>query len=103
MWIAYAFGSAIFAGLTGILAKLGMRNIDSHLATAIRTIVALFFSWLCYYRALQMGDVSIVVPIDKLSILVTILFSYIVFQETLSKKEWLGLALLVGGTLLLLL
>ena len=136
-WLLYACGSAVFASLTAILGKVGVQNINSNLGTAIRTIVVLIMawvivcmqgkqkeiknidkkdgcflllsgiatgaSWLCYYRALQMGDVSIVVPIDKLSILVTILFSYIVFQETLSKKEWLGLALLVGGTLLLLL
>ena len=59
-------------------------------------------SWLCYYKALQDGPASVVVPIDKLSILVTILFSYIVFHEKLSKKAFLGLVLTVGGTLLML-
>ena len=60
-------------------------------------------SWLCYYKALQDGPASVVAPIDKLSILVTILFSYLVFHEKLSKKSALGLAVLVGGTLLMLL
>ena len=60
-------------------------------------------SWLCYYKALQDGPASVVAPIDKLSILVTILFSYLVFHEKLSKKSALGLAILVGGTLLMLL
>ena len=137
MWILYAFGSALFAGLTAVLAKCGIRKTDSTVATAIRTIVVLLFSWLmvfivgsqsqlssldgrtlpflvlsglatgaswlCYYKALQDGPASVVAPIDKLSILVTILFSYLVFHEKLSKKSALGLAVLVGGTLLMLL
>ena len=137
MWILYAFGSALFAGLTAVLAKCGIRKTDSTVATAIRTIVVLIFSWLmvfivgsqsqlsqidgktllflvlsglatgaswlCYYKALQDGPASVVAPIDKLSILITILFSYLVFHEKLSKKSALGLAVLVGGTLLMLL
>ena len=137
MWILYAFGSALFAGLTAVLAKCGIRKTDSMVATAIRTIIVLLFSWLmvfivgsqsqlssldgrtllflvlsglatgaswlCYYKALQEGPASVVAPIDKLSILVTILFSYLVFHEKLSKKSALGLAVLVGGTLLMLL
>ena len=137
MWILYAFGSALFAGLTAVLAKCGIRKTDSTVATAIRTIVVLIFSWLmvfivgsqsqlssldgktllflvlsglatgaswlCYYKALQDGPASVVAPIDKLSILITILFSYLVFHEKLSKKSALGLAILVGGTLLMLL
>ena len=137
MWILYAFGSALFAGLTAVLAKCGIRKTDSTVATAIRTIVVLLFSWLmvfivgsqsqlssldgrtlpflvlsglatgaswlCYYKALQDGPASVVAPIDKLSILITILFSYLVFHEKLSKKSALGLAILVGGTLLMLL
>ena len=137
MWILYAFGSALFAGLTAVLAKCGIRKTDSTVATAIRTIVVLLFSWLmvfivgsqsqlssldgrtlpflvlsglatgaswlCYYKALQDGPASVIAPIDKLSILVTILFSYLVFHEKLSKKSALGLAILVGGTLLMLL
>ena len=136
MWIAYAFGSALFAGLTSILAKCGIKQTDSNAATALRTIVVLVFSWLmvlvtgadhnfaavsgktwcflllsglatgaswlCYYKALQDGLASVVVPIDKLSILVTIVFSYVVFHETLTRKALIGLLLIVGGTLLML-
>ena len=136
MWILFAFGSALFAGLTAILAKCGIRNTDSNVATALRTGVVLVFSWLmlfmvgaqseirdisakvliflilsglstgiswlCYYRALQTGPASVVVPIDKLSILVTIAFSYIVFHEKLSLKSGTGLLLIVAGTLALL-
>ena len=136
MWILSAFGSALFAGLTAILAKCGIRKTDSTVATAIRTIVVLAFSWLmvfivgsqdtirdisgktllflvlsglatggswlCYFKALQLGDVNKVVSIDKLSILVTIAFSYFVFHEKLTKKSALGLMLIVGGTLLML-
>ena len=137
MWLMFAVGSALFAGLTSILAKCGIRKTDSTVATAIRTIVVLIFSWamvflvgsqdrlgsiggktllflvlsglatggswLCYYRALQDGPASLVVPIDKLSILVTVLFSYVVFHEKLSRRSALGLVLLVGGTLVMLL
>ena len=137
MWVLYAFGSALFAGLTAVLAKCGIRKTDSTVATAIRTIVVLIFSWamvflvgsqnqlgsiggktllflvlsglatgaswLCYYRALQDGPASLVAPIDKLSILVTVLFSYVVFHEKLSRRSALGLVLLVGGTLVMLL
>ena len=137
MWLMFAVGSALFAGLTSILAKCGIRKTDSTVATAIRTIVVLLFSWamvflvgsqnqlgsiggktllflvlsglatggswLCYYRALQDGPASLVVPIDKLSILVTVLFSYVVFHEKLSRRSALGLVLLVGGTLVMLL
>lgn len=136
MWILFAFGSALFAGLTAILAKCGIRNTDSNVATALRTGVVLVFSWLmvfvvgaqsgirdisakvliflilsglstgiswlCYYRALQTGPASVVVLIDKLSILVTIAFSYIVFHEKLSLKSGTGLLLIVVGTLALL-
>lgn len=137
MWLMFAVGSALFAGLTSILAKCGIRKTDSTVATAIRTIVVLIFSWamvflvgsqnqlgsiggktllflvlsglatgaswLCYFRALQDGPASLVVPIDKLSILVTVLFSYVVFHEKLSRRSALGLVLLVGGTLVMLL
>ena len=136
MWILFAAGSALFAGVTAILAKCGIRKTDSTVATAIRTIVVLIFSWamvflvgsqnqlgsiggktllflvlsglateaswLCYYRALQDGPASLVAPIDKLSILVTVLFSYVVFHEKLSRRSALGLVLLVGGTLVML-
>ncbi len=128
--------SALFAGLTAILAKCGIRKTDSVAATAIRTIVVLLFSWLmvwivgsgptitslsaktwiflilsglatggswpCCYKALQDGLASVVVPIDKLSILVSIGFSALVLKERLSKKAALSLGLIVAGTLLML-
>ena len=137
MWFVYALGSAVFAALTSILAKIGIEGVNSTLATAIRTAVVLLMSWgmvfltgtqtgiaeisrrswlflvlsglatgaswLCYYKALQLGPASLVAPIDKLSILVTVLFSYLVFHEKLSKKALVGLAVLVAGTLVMLL
>ena len=136
MWFVFALGSALFAALTSILAKVGIEGVNSTLATAIRTVVVLAMSWgmvfltraqggmgeisrrswlflilsglatgaswLCYYRALQTGAASLVAPIDKLSILVTVLFSYIVFHERLSRKALTGLAVLVAGTLVML-
>ena len=136
MWLIYAAGSAVFAALTSVLAKIGIDGVNSNLATAIRTFVVLIMawgivfltggqhgigeigkkswlflilsglatgaSWLCYYRAIQIGQVSKVVPIDKLSILVTVAFSYIVFHEKLSLKSETGLLLIVVGTLALL-
>lgn len=135
-WIIFAFGSAVFASFTSLLAKIGIQNIDSTLATAIRTIVVLIMawlivfiqkkqtqvkyinkrswlfliisgittglSWLCYYRALQDGLASIVVPIDKLSVVFTIAFSYFILKEKLSYRSFLGLIILVIGTLMLL-
>lgn len=135
-WFFYAVGSALFASLTSILGKVGIREVESNLGTAIRTCVVLAMawlmvyvtgkqhtlksisrkelgfismsglatggSWLCYYRALQDGPASIIVPIDKLSILVTVLFSYLVFHECLSKKSWIGLGAIVAGTLVML-
>ena len=136
MWLLYAVGSALFAGLTSILAKCGIRKTDSTVATAIRTIIVLIFawvmvfvqgkqgqvkavpknelgficlsglatgaSWLCYFKALQLGTASLVAPIDKLGILVPVLFSYIVFHERLSRQALTGLAVLVAGTLVML-
>lgn len=133
MWLAASIGSALFAGLTAILAKCGIRKTDSDIATAIRTIVVLIFSWvmvfivgsadqiteitprsllflilsgaatgaswLCYYYAIQNGIVSVVVPIDKMSLLVTVIFSYFAFHEKLSKKAFFGLILMLAGTL----
>ena len=135
MWILYAICSSFFAGITSILAKCGIRKTDSDVATAIRTVVVLLFSWLmvvitgsstqimqissktllflvlsglatgaswlCYYRALQEGPASVVVPIDKLSILITIVFSWIVFHEKLSKKAFIGVTCITIGTILL--
>lgn len=130
MWILFALGSAFFAGLTSVVAKCGIKKTDSTVATAIRTGVVLIcsavmvtivgswdgitnvdtksriflvLSWLCYYRVLQLGEVSVVVPIDKLSILVSIAFSYIVFKEKLTLKSFMGLMIIVVGTLCLLL
>ncbi len=135
-WLIYALLSAVFASLTAILAKAGMQNVPSNLATAIRTIVVLIIacgivigrhelheirtinrkgwvftlvsglftglSWLCYYRAIKDGIASIVVPIDKLSIVITVVVSAIFLHEKVSVKQIIGLALLVGGTLALL-
>ena len=130
-WLIYALLSAFFASLTTILGKIGIEGVESNLGTAIRTAVVIVMSfimvaftgktgeikkidkkelgfillsasWLCYYKALQDGEAGIVVPIDKLSILVTIAFSYIVFKERLSKKAMLGLVMIVFGTLVLL-
>ena len=131
-WIVAAILSAVFAGLTAILSKCGVKNANSDVATAVRTSVVLVMawlivcitgaystiaqisvtswiflilsglatgaSWLCYYYAIQQGLVSVVVPIDRLSILITVLFSLIVFREKLSLKAWIGLALLTTGT-----
>lgn len=135
LWRLYALASAIFAALTSILAKIGVDQVESNLATAIRTGVVLLMvwlivflrgkhrkisyldkkemgfvvlsglatggSWLCFYYAIQNGIVSVVVPIDKLSILVSILFSYLVFHEKLTKKACLGLGMMVVATLMM--
>ena len=125
-WLIYALLSTVFASLTAILGKVGIEGVESNLGTAIRTCVVLVMawvvvfvkgkqhtlclsglatggSWLCYYRALHDGMASVVVPIDKLSILVSIAFSYIVFRERLTKKAVVGLCLNVAGTLIMLL
>lgn len=132
-WVLYAVLSAVFAALTSIFAKIGISNVESNLATAIRTGVVLVMawlivfaqgkqkklkqiekrelmfillsgvstgaSWLCYYYAIQNGVVSVVVPIDKMSILFSVTFSYFVFKEKLSKKAVIGLAMMLLGTL----
>ena len=100
-WLIYALLSALFASLTSILGKVGIENVESNLGTAIRTIVVLVMAWIIVF-ATKDGLASIVVPIDKLSILVTVLFAYIFLKEKLSKKSLLGLILIVVGTLLLL-
>lgn len=135
MWIVAACLSAVFAGITAILSKCGVKNANSDVATAVRTSVVLVFawvivfatgahetlsdisvkswiflvlsgvatgaSWICYYYAIQNGQVSIVVPVDKLSILITVLFSLAVFKEKLKIKAWAGLLLLTAGTILM--
>lgn len=136
MWIFFAVGSAFFAGITAILAKCGIRKTDSDVATAIRTIVVLVFSWimvllvgsssqisgisaytwtflilsglatgaswLCYFRALQLGNVNKVVPIDKCSIVLTVLLAFIFLGEPISPWKLIGLAAIAGGTLLMI-
>lgn len=137
MWALLALGSAVFAALTTILAKIGIEGVNSHVATAIRTAVALVMafgmvsltgnwdnisgisrkgwlflilsglatgaSWLCYYKALQLGDVSKVVPIDKLSVVITLLLSFLLFHETATLKIVAGAVLITIGTLLMVL
>ncbi len=136
MWILYACGSAVFAGVTSILAKCGIRKTNSNVATAIRTIVVLLFSWimvfvtgaqngladltpktllflalsglatgaswLCYFRALQLGDVSRVAPVDKSSIILTILLAFVIFHETVSLFKVLGMVMIGAGTFLMI-
>ena len=134
MWLAYACGSAFFAGITAILAKVGIKKIDSNLATAIRTIVVLIFawimvrltgsytpigsigtrtliyltlsgiatgaSWLCYFRALQLGDVNKVTPIDKSSTILTMILAVIFLNEGLNEKKIIAMVLIGVGTML---
>ncbi len=136
MWIVFAFGSALFAGLTSILAKCGIRKTDSNVATAIRTIVVLFFSWmmvfivgaqgeigavsaktwiflilsglatgaswLCYFRALQMGNVNKVVPIDKSSTILTILLAFLFLHEEISVWKLVCVVLIGAGTFMMI-
>lgn len=137
MWIIYALLSALFASITSILAKFGMENINSNLATAIRTIVVLVMawgivfitgaqsgigdiskkgmlflvlsglatgaSWLFYYKAIQIGEVSKVVPIDKFSVVITMLLAFIILKEVVTIKTIIGGALITLGTFVLIL
>lgn len=132
MWIAYAFGSALFAGTTSVLAKIGIKNTDSNLATALRTVIVLLFSWmmvfvagsqrtiaaisprsllflvlsggatgaswLCYFKALQLGDVNKVTPIDKSSTILTILLAFVILGEKPTLWAGGGILLLAIGT-----
>lgn len=136
MWMVFALGSAFFAGLTAILAKCGIRETDSTVATAIRTIVVLFFSWLmvflsgaqsglpyidgrtwlflilsglatgaswpCYFKALQIGDVNKVVPVDKTSTVLTILMAFAFLGESISLPKAAGVVLIGAGTFLMI-
>lgn len=131
-WMIYAVLAAVFAALTSVLAKVGIKDVESNLGTAIRTCVVLVMawaivlvrgkqsqlrtldkkelifislsgiatgaSWLCYYYAMQDGVLSVVVPIDKLSIVVSVIFSYFVFKEKLSIKAFIGLLFMVCAT-----
>ena len=136
MWLFYAAGSAFFAGVTSILAKCGIRKTDSTVATAVRTIVVLIFSWvmvgvsgsfdqitaisgytyvflilsgaatgaswLCYFKALQTGDVNKVVPIDKSSTVLTIILALIFLHEGISLPKAIAVVAIAGGTLLMI-
>ena len=135
MWLLFAIFSAIFAALIAILAKIGIENVNSNLATAIKTVVVIVMawgmvfltnaqngifsigkkswiflilsglatgaSWLCYYKALQLGEVSKVVPIDKLSLVITIILAFIFLHEEISAKSVIGCILIGIGTLVM--
>ena len=137
MWWIFALLSAVFAALTSILAKVGIEDVDSTLATAIRTVavvgmswlmvfitntqsgissiskkswiflilsgLATGASWLCYYKAIQMGEVSKVVPIDKLSVLFTLILAFIFLHEEFNVKSLIGSILIAAGTLFMVL
>lgn len=137
MWWLFALLSSVFAALTSILAKVGIENVDSTLATAIRTVavvgmswlmvfitntqsgissiskkswiflilsgLATGASWLCYYKAIQMGDVSKVVPIDKLSVLFTLVLAFVFLHEEFNTKSLIGSILITAGTLVMVL
>lgn len=137
MWLLFAIGSAVFAALTSILAKIGIEGVNSNLATAIRTIVVLAMawgmvfithaqsgissiekkswlflilsglatgaSWLCYYKALQMGKALQVVPVDKMSTVLTIILAFIFLNESIDFKSVIGMILLTAGTLVMVL
>ena len=137
MWWLFALLSAVFAALTSILAKIGIEDVDSNLATAIRTVVVVGMSWLmvcitnaqsgitnigkkswiflvlsglatgaswlCYYKAIQIGDVSKVVPIDKLSVVFTLVLAFIFLHEDFNAKSFVGCILIAAGTLFMVL
>ena len=137
MWFWFALGSAVFAALTSILAKIGIEGVGSNLATAIRTVVVVIMawgmvflthqqsglkeisqkswiflilsgcatgiSWLCYYKALQMGEASKVVPIDKLSVVITLILAFVFLHEEFTVKSLVGCILIGAGTLLMVL
>ena len=137
IWFVFALGSAVFAALTSILAKIGIEGVNSTLATAIRTVVVLAMSWgmvfltgtqtgigdisrrswlflilsglatgaswLCYYHALQIGAASKVVPIDKLSVVITLALAFIILREPVTAKNLIGCALITAGTLFMVL
>lgn len=133
MWMIFALLSAIFAALTSILAKIGIENVNSNLATAVRTVVVVIMawamvfltntqsgiteisrkswlflilsglatgaSWMCYYKALQMGDASKVVPIDKLSVVITLVLAFVFLHEQFTMKSLIGCVLIAAGTM----
>lgn len=135
MWFLFAILSAVFAALTSILAKIGIDNVNSNLATAIRTCVVVLMawvmvfvtntqggiteisrkswiflilsglatgaSWLCYYKALQIGQASKVVPVDKMSVVITLILAFIFLHEKLTLKSVVGCLMMTAGTLLM--
>ena len=137
MWLILAIGSAVFAALTSILAKIGIDGVDSTLATAIRTVIVVLLSWgmvfitntqngvfeiskkswiflilsglatglswLCYYKAIQLGSVSKVVPIDKMSTVLSIILAVVILHEQFTVKTLIGCILLTAGTLVMVL
>lgn len=137
MWFWFALGSAVFAALTSILAKIGIEGVNSNLATALRTVVVVIMawgmvfltnaqsgindiskkswiflilsglatgaSWLCYYKALQIGEASKVVPIDKLSVVITLVLAFVFLHEKFTIKSVSGCFLIGAGTLLMVL
>lgn len=137
MWFIFALLSAVFAALTSVLAKVGIQDVNSTLATALRTAVVLLMawgmvfltdaqngissisrkswiflilsgiatgaSWLCYYKALQIGEVSKVVPIDKLSVVFTMVLAFVFLHEKFTVKSVFGVLLIGAGTLLMVL
>lgn len=137
MWFWFALGSAVFAALTSILAKIGIEGVNSNLAAALRTAVVLVMawgmvfltnaqsgigdiskkswiflilsglatgaSWLCYYHALQIGEASKVVPVDKLSVVITLVMAFVFLHEQFTVKSIIGCVLITAGTLLMVL
>ncbi len=137
MWFVFAALSSVFAAATSILAKIGIENVNSNLATAVRTVVVVIMawgivfitgaqsgisgiskkswvflilsglatgaSWLCYYKALQMGDASRVVPVDKLSIVITLILAAVCLHERFTVKSVIGAALITAGTFAMIL
>lgn len=134
-WVLWALLSAVFAALTAIFAKVGIRGVDSDLATLIRTVIILFVlapfvwltgkwsnplslssktliflalsalatgaSWVCYFRALQLGQASQVAPVDKLSVVLVAVFAFALLGERPSAQGWLGISMVAGGVLLI--
>ena len=135
MWFVYALLSSVFAAATSILAKVGIEEVNSNLATAVRTVVVVLMawgmvfltnaqggiadisrkswlflilsglatgaSWLCYYKALQMGEASKVVPIDKLSVVITMVLAFVFLHEKFTSKSLIGCILIGVGTLIM--
>lgn len=136
MWVVYALLSAFFAAATSILAKIGINNVNSNLATAIRTVVVLIMawgivfitgsqnqvadigpkswvflilsgiatglSWLFYYKALQIGEASKVIPIDKFSVVISMVLAFVILRETVTVKTIIGGLLITAGTFVLI-